>query len=68
MAGQLITDHEGLVALYCCGFVGTRATSYKSVLEVDATTLTRGTSPLLDVADIYPVAVKAPLMFKYLNI
>ena len=59
MASQLITDREGLVALYCGGFVGNCATSYKSVLKVDATTLTCGTSPLLDVANIYPVAVNA---------
>ena len=63
MADQLITD-EDLVALYCGGAGCTPAVSHpqcpiNTVLEVDATTFTRGTLPLSDVADIHPVAVNA---------
>ena len=60
MADRLITD-EDLVALYCGGAGGTRAASYKYDAWSRPNTLTRGTSPPLDVADIYPIAVKAPL-------
>ena len=37
------------------------------VLKIDAMTFTRRTSPQSDVAYIYPVAVKAPLIFETLT-
>ena len=60
MADQLITD-EDLVALYCGDAGSTRAASYKYDAWSRSNTLTRGTSPPWDVADIYPIAVKSLL-------